>query len=134
MGTLQTKVTMQAMADGLEAAKVVTRAHPRPVEHASPGEAVVGYPTFELGSGAFRRVLDTATFPVLIVAGIDVEESTQDAIDALLGEGAAAVKDAIEDALTDVVEFSSVTGGSVERIRLGGLAYAAVRFDCKVTA
>lgn len=134
MRTLRTKATMHAMADGLMTAAVVERAHPHPVEFAEPGEAVIGYPTFELGSGAFRRVLDTATFPVLIIAGLAIEDATQDAIDVLLGEGAEAVKDALEAALEDVVEFASVTGGSVERVQLGGLAYAAVRFDCKVTA
>jgi len=93
----------------------------------------VGPPRFKLGSGAFRRVLDTATFPVLIVAGVADLEVTLDKVDALIA-GAAAVKDAIEGALADVVEFSNVSGGSVERIVLGRVKYAAVRFDVEVTA
>ncbi len=135
MGILSVKTTMTAIATGLEEAEVVEKAWPRPVEGAaSPGHAVVGYPTFKLGSGAFRRVLDSATFPVLIIAGLADEETTQDVIDVLIGAGAQAVKDAIEGALADVVEFASVTGGSVERVILGKVPHAAVRFDCEVTA
>ena len=133
MGELSVKVTMRGIADGLEAGKAAKKAWPYPSEAASPGDAVVGYPTFKLGSGAFRRVLDTATFPVLIIAGVADLEATQDVIDALIS-GASEVKDAIEAGLANLVEFSSVTGGSVERVKLGPVTYAAVRFDCEVTA
>jgi hypothetical protein len=133
MGELSVKTTMRAIADGLEDADVVDKAWPYPVEGADVGHAVVGYPTFKLGSGAFRRVMDTATFPVLIIAGVAEEESTQDTVDALIS-GASDVKDAIEAGLADVVEFSNVSGGSVERVTFGGVRYAAVRFDVEVTA
>lgn len=134
MGVLAVKDTMQAIAEGLERDKVTEKAWAWPFEGADIGHAVVGYPTFTLGSGAFRRILDKATFPVLVIAGLAQEEATQDVIDVLIGAGAQAVKDSIEGALADVVEFASVTGGSVERVTFGKLIYAAVRFDCEVTA
>ena len=87
MGTLQLKATMEGIAQGLMDGKVVTKAWAYPFEAASPGDAVVGYPDFKLGSGAFRRVLDSATFPVLIVAGVAQEAATQDVLDRLIGDG-----------------------------------------------
>lgn len=134
MGTLQLKATMEGIAQGLMDGRVVPKAWAYPFEAAAPGDAVVGYPDFKLGSGAFRRVLDSATFPVLIIAGVAQEPATQDVLDRLIGDGSQAVKDAIEAGLSDLVEFCSVTGGGVERVRIGGVWYAAARFDTEVTA
>ena len=134
MGELAVKATMAAIATGLENVEGIDKAWPYPEEGvASEGQGVVGYPTFKLGSGAFRRVLDSATFPVLIVAGVAGLEATLDKVDALIA-GASDVKDAIEAALVDVVEFADVSEGGVEKIRIGRVDHAAVRFDVEVTA
>lgn len=136
MGVLSAKTTMLAIAHALEDNAVVTKAWPYPMEGPDVGQAVVGYPReFTLGSaGAFQRTHDKATFTVLIVAGIADVEETMDVVDQLLGEGAVAVRDAIEADLSDVVAFVNVSRGSVERLLLGKVPHAAVRYDVEVTA
>lgn len=136
MGVLSSKTTMLAIAHALEDHAVVPKAWPYPMEGPDVGHAVVGYPReFTLGSaGAFQRTHDKATFTVLIVAGIADAEETMDVVDQLLGDGAGAVREAIEADLADVVAFVNVSRGSVERLLLGGVPHAAVRYDVEVTA
>lgn len=137
-GELAVKATMEAIADALETVPSIEKAWPYPREGvANTKHAVVGYPRFTLGSGAFRRVLDKATFTVLVLAGLAGAEETMTVVDEIIS-GAVDVKDAIEAGLDDVAQFVNVTGGAVERVILEVLgkriAYAAVRFDVEVTA
>ena len=108
-------------------------AHPRPVEALQPGDAVVGYPTDPMSiSTTFRRGQDRATFPVFVICGMPQDESTQTAVDALVGSGS--IVAAIE-AYAGTWQSVSVTQASiVEYTPTGGSPMVALRFDVDVIA
>lgn len=135
-GPIQLKSTMEAIAAALEAGNVVEKAWPWPFEAASPGEAVVGYPTTIEHDQTFGRGSDQATIPVYVIAGVSGEESTLDVIDRLVGDGDGAVKDALESGelggLDEVISSLRVTRSEVIGVMLGNVRYAAVRHECEV--
>jgi len=137
MGALRLRAVNEALALALEEREVVSKAHPRPVEFADTGEAIVGFPTsidFDL---TFQRGADRAVIPIWIVAGLMDADATLDELERLLGDGQTSVKAALEtgeygglDAVLSAVTVS--TGGVDQLLTEGGLRYAAARFDAEV--
>lgn len=137
MGALRLKAINQALALALEEREVVGKAHPRPVEFADTGEAIIGFPSsidFDL---TFQRGADRAVIPIWIVAGLMDSDTTLDELERLLGDGLTSVKAALEtgeygglDELLSAVTVS--TGGVDQLLTEGGLRYAAARFDAEI--
>jgi hypothetical protein len=118
---------MDAIAAALVSGGTVTKAYGWPHPTVQKGQAVVGYPEDGALGVTFQRGLDTATFPVWIIAGLPGEKSTRDYVSTLIG-ASDDVKTVIETALPQV---------AVERFRpetyeTTGGAFMAVRFDCDV--
>lgn len=139
MPALRLKATMTAIADALVEAGVVKKAWSRPHEVADKGEASVGYPRTVAFDKTFGRGADEAVIPLFILAGIVWDESTQDELDRLLGDGREAVKDALErgdhGGLDEVLQSLWVRSAAVEVLVMkGGIRWAAVRYDCEVTS
>lgn len=135
-GALRLKDTMLAIAAALEEAGVVEKAWAWPFESASPGDAVVGYPTRIEFSKTFQRGSDEALVPIFVIAGIAGEEETLEVMDRLVGDSQQSVKSALETGdhggLDEVLSYLHVREGAIEGVKLGGVIYAALRMDCEV--
>jgi len=127
MAKLDMATVMDAIAAALVAGDCVDRAYGYPAATVQRGQAAVGYPENGQLGVTFGRGLDTATFPVWIVCGIETEEKTRDEVSRLVGS-ATDVKTAIESAMTQV----DVSDFRIEPYPFTEGAYTAVRFDCEV--
>lgn len=134
MSALDLAAVMQACADELLAADVVTRGYGWPAGAVQPPCAVVGYP--EEGGvefdATFGRGSDKAVIPVWIVAGATHDRTTRDVLSAYVGDGARSVKSALEPDLGGVVQTARVTDCQIEPIKIGAVDYMAARFDVEI--
>ena len=135
-GALDLAATNRGIAAALVTAGIADTGYAWPSEGAVAGDAVVGYPDaidFDLTYG---RGGDRARIPVWVLCGLIADESTLDAISALLDSGAAAVKDALEGTtLSGAVSSIRATNATVMPYTVGTktpITYLSVRFDLDI--
>lgn len=132
MSAINVSAVMQALADRLVAAGVVSNAYGWPVRSAKPVCAIVGYPDGDIDFDAtFGRGSDRAVFPVYVVCGNVHDESTRDVISGYI-TGATGVKDALDGNLGGAVQTARVTGARVDLLTLAGADYLTARFDVEI--
>lgn len=133
MAALALEAVMQAIADRLMEAQVVTHAFGYPTTGVDDGEATVGYPpdyTYGLPTG---RALDAVVIPAWIIAGLAEEESTREVVADLLGDGPRSLKVALEGDLDGLVNALILRRTLIERVRFkDNLERTSVRADCEV--
>jgi len=123
--------TMDAIANELIDAGVVTRAYPYPVESVQPPCVVVAYPeaiTFDL---TFGRGADVATYPVYFITGLTTDKTARDALSDILA-GVGSIKATLDGDLGGVVQSARVTDASVESVTVAGVTYIAAKFNLEV--
>jgi hypothetical protein len=119
--------TMDAIAAALVSGGTVTKAYGWPHPTVQKGQAAVGYPEDGTLGATFGRGLDTATFPVWVIAGLPGEKSTRDYVSDLI-DASDDVKTVIEAAMPSV----AISPFRIETYETTGGAFIAVRFDCEV--
>lgn len=132
MAAINLAATMQAAADRLLAAAVVTRAYGWPAGAVQPPCALVGYPEQLDFDATFRRGSDMAVIPVWIIAGATHDRTTRDVLSAYIGDGARSVKVALEPNLGGAVQTARVTDCQIEKVTIGAVDYMAARFDVEL--
>jgi hypothetical protein len=132
MAAVDLGAVMQAIADRLVAAGVVTRAYGYPVGSVQPPCAVVGYPEELDFDATFGRGSDRAVLPVWIVAGATHDRTTRDVLSAYIGDGARSVKAALEPNVGGAVQTARVTDCQVEKLPIGAVEYMAAKFMIEV--
>ncbi len=132
MAAIDLAVVMDAIAQELLDADVVTRAYGWPYSDAKPVSAIVNYPEDDIEFDVvFGRGSDRAVFPVYIVCGLANERTARDVASGYI-TGATAVKDALDGDLGGAVQTARVMTANIARLTLGGTEYLAVRFDLEV--
>ncbi len=131
MGAINVSATMQAVADRLVAAAVVTNAYGWPVRSVKPPAAIVGYPDELEFDVTFGRGSDRAVIPIWIVCGNVHDKTARDTLSGYIA-GATGVKDALDGDLGGAVQTARVTDCQIEKIDIGGVEYISARFDLEV--
>jgi hypothetical protein len=128
MAAINLASTMDAIAQTLLSAGVVTKAYGWPNSGATPVSAIVSYPDEIEFDAVFGRGSDKAVFPVYIVCGAVHERSSRDVVSGYI-TGATGVKDALDGNLGGAVQTCRVTDCRVDKITLAGVEYLAARFE-----
>lgn len=131
MSALALGATMQAIADRLVAAGVVTDAYGWPNRNATPISAIVSYPASIEFDATFGRGSDKAVFPVFVICGDVAAEDTRDVLSVYVS-GVGSVKDALDGTLGGVVQTARVTDCEIAVINLAGVDYMAARYEIEV--
>lgn len=121
---------MDAVADGLTGAGVVSRAYAYPKESVDPPAAVVGYPAEIDYDAAMRDGTHRITVPVWLVIGKVVDRTTRDRVSALVDQDE--VKAALDGDLDGTVQSCRVTAATIEAVAVAGVEYLGIRFDLDI--
>lgn len=132
---LQLQPVMQAIADRLKRAGVVTEAFGYPTTGVGDREATVGYPAEFTYGLPFGRSLDTAVIPVWVIAGVAEDAPTAAYISELTGDGPRSLKAVLEGDLDGLVNALILRRVLLERVRFTDtIERMSVRADCEVTS
>lgn len=95
--------------------------------------AIVGLPSEVVYDGTYRRGMDKATVPVLLLLARPYESDTGDAMgDYLSGAGPRSVKQAVEAGTYRACDTVVVTRAGMDIVTVGGIDYLSAEFDLDV--
>lgn len=122
---------MTAITEVAVAGEIVERAYDWPTLQVNPPALVVGYPDLNFDF-TFRGGTDRATYPVWIICGLADQRSSRDVLSKYVTGGGATVKAVLDGDLAGAVRSCRVVNCNLEVVNIGGLDYAAARFDLDV--
>lgn len=131
MSALNLSATMDAIAQRILAAGVTAKSYGWPVDSATSGSAIVGYPESIDFDQTFGRGSDKAVFPVWIIMGNVSDRTARDAL-SLLITGAQGIKDALDGTLGGAVQICQVTNCEISEIVVGGVSYLSAKFSLEI--